>query len=394
MLLLTILVLSELLTIVVIRQHFKGISKAKYYVALVINSILSIYLWILFIQVSSFRGSFDDPGHVWLKMNLMGAFCAILGPRVLLDLLHFTGKLLKPWKGHHVRSLTNTGFIIWFVIFSIVITGSTAGRFNFKTDNVTVRIPGLNSDLEGLTIVQLSDMHLASFHRHRGELLKVMEMVNSLKPDIIINSGDFVSNGWKEFDGCDTILALARSRFGNYAVLGNHDIGTYNPDFDEAGRISNMIRMNELITASGYKVLNDESTFLRVGGATIAFIGVITRGRHPHMIHGDLGKAMAGTDSASLRILISHDPNHWEQAVRNKSKIDLTFSGHTHGMQMGILTKAFKWSPSQYFYPRWNGLYSGQNQYLYVNRGLGLLAIPFRIWMPPEITVIKLTGNL
>jgi predicted MPP superfamily phosphohydrolase len=393
MLLIAILVLSELLTTLVFRQHYKGISKGKYYAAIIINSILSIYMWILFIQVSSYKGNYDDSGHVWLVMNLMGTFCAILGPRVLLDLLHFTGKLLKPAKVNHNRKLTNAGLIIWLVIFSLVISGSTIGRFNFKTEKVTVRVPGLNSNLEGLTIVQLSDMHLASFHRHRAKLLKVMEKVNSLKPDIIINSGDFVSNGWKEFDGCDTILSLARSRLGNYAVLGNHDIGTYNPDYDEAGRITNMVRMNELITASGYKVLNDETSFLNIGDAKVAFIGVITKGRHPHMIHGDLIKAMAGTDSANFRILISHDPNHWELAVKGKTRIDLTFSGHTHGMQMGILTKAFKWSPAQYFYPRWNGLYSDRNQFLYVNRGLGLLGIPFRIWMPPEISVIKLTGN-
>jgi uncharacterized protein len=393
MLLIAILVISELLTIVVLRQHYKGISKAKYFVAIVINSILSLYMWILFINVSSYKGNYDDPGHVWLMMNLMGAFCAILAPRIILDIMHFAGKLLRPGKSRHIRSLTNAGLITWLVIFSIVILGSTAGKFNFKTEEQTVSIPGLNSKLEGLTIVQLSDMHLASFHRHRDKLLKVMEKVNSLKPDIIINSGDFVSNGWKEFDGCDTILSIARSRLGNYAVLGNHDIGTYNPDFDETGRITNIIRMNELITASGYKVLNDENTFLDTGGVKIALIGVITKGRHPHMIHGDLNKAMTGTDSADLRILISHDPNHWEQAVRGKTRIDLTFSGHTHGMQMGIITKRFKWSPAAYFYPRWNGLYSDKSQFLYVNRGLGLLVIPFRIWMPPEITVIKLTSK-
>ena len=111
------------------------------------------------------------------------------------------------------------------------------------------------------------------------------------------------------------------------------------------------------------------------------------------MIHGDLIKAMKGTDSADFRILISHDPNHWEESVLGKTNIELTFSGHTHGMQMGILTKGFKWSPSQYFYPRWNGLYSSANQFLYVNRGLGVLAIPFRIWMPPEISVIRLTSE-
>jgi predicted MPP superfamily phosphohydrolase len=393
MLILTTLILTEILTVVVFRQHYKETSRAKYSISLIINSILSIYMWILFIQVSLYKGILDDPGHIWLLMNLTGTYCAVLGPRVLLDIFHFTGKLIKLKKGGHLRSLTNAGLIIWLVVFSIVIYGSTIGKFNFKTDEIVIKVPGLNRNLEGLTIVQLSDLHLAGFHRHKEELVKVMEKVNSFRPDIIINSGDFVSYGWREFDRCDTILSIARSRLGNFAVIGNHDIGTYNPELDEAGRDSNLVRVTELIKASGYKVLNEENTFINVGDARIAIIGVITKGRHPHMIHGDLNKAMAGTDSASFRILISHDPNHWEKAVRAKTNIDLTFSGHTHGMQMGILTRGFQWSPSQYFYPRWNGLYSDRNQFLYVNRGLGLLAIPFRIWMPPEISVIKLSGN-
>jgi predicted MPP superfamily phosphohydrolase len=391
--LLIILICSELLTIFVFRQHFKGISKAKYFTAAIINSILSIYMWILFVAVSSYKGNFDNPGHIWLLMNLAGTFCAVLAPRVLLDILHFTGKLIRIRKGDHIRSLTNAGIIIWIVLFTIIVTGSTIGKFNFKTDKIVLKVPGLNKNLEGLTIVQLSDIHLAGFHRHKGELIKLMEKVNSYKPDILINSGDFVNYGWREFDRSDTILSMANGRLGNFAVIGNHDIGTYNPDFDAAGRDTNLVRMNELIKASGYKVLNDENTLINVGDARIAIIGVITRGRHPHMIHGDLIKAREGTDSADFRILISHDPNQWEKDVKGKTNIELTFAGHTHGMQIGILTKVFKWSPSQYFYPRWNGLYSVGNQFLYVNRGLGVLVIPVRIWMPPEITVIKLVAN-
>ena len=113
-------------------------------------------------------------------------------------------------------------------------------------------------------------------------------------------------------------------------------------------------------------------------------------GRHPNITHGDLGKAIAGLDSVDLKILLSHDPNHWEKAVTGKTDIHLTLSGHTHGMQMGIVTKKFKWSPAKYFYPHWNGLFSNGNQFQYVNRGLGVLAVPFRIWMPPEITIITL----
>ena len=391
--LLTILICSEILTIIVLRQHFKGLSKVKYFSAAIINSILSIYMWILFIEVSSYHGNSDDLGHIWLVMNLTGTFCAVLVPRVLLDFLHFSGKLIRIRKGGHIRSLTNAGLIIWLVLFIIIVSGSTIGRFNFKTDEIAVKVPGLHKNLEGLRIVQLSDIHLPGFYRHKGELIKVMEKVNSLKPDILINSGDFVDYGWKEFDRSDTILSIAKGRLGNFAIIGNHDIGTYNHDLDEAGRDTNLVRMNELITASGYKVLNDENTIINVNDARVAIIGVITKGRHAHMVHGDLTKAMRGTDSADFRILISHDPNHWEEAVKAKTNIELTLSGHTHGMQIGINTKRFKWSPAQYYYPRWNGLYSAGNQYLYVNRGLGVLGVPFRIWMPPEITVIRLTAN-
>jgi len=392
MLILILLVVTELLTILVFREHIKGISKPWYYISIVINSMLSIYLWILYIGVSSYKGYFDDPDHIWLMMNLTGTYCAILIPRVILNILHFTGRLIKIRIGGHIRFLTNAGIIIWVVMFSIVVLGSTRGKFNFKTEEVIVKVPGLNKNLEGLTIVQLSDIHLPGFNRNKGALVKVMERVNSYKPDILINSGDFVDYGWREFGRSDTILSKANGRLGNFAVNGNHDIGTYNPDFNEADRDTNLIRMNELIEASGYRVLNDENTIINIGDARVAIIGIITKGRHPKMIHGDLDKAMAGTDSADFRILISHDPNHWDLAVNGKTNIELTFAGHTHGMQMGILTKGFKWSPSQYFYPRWNGLYSEGNQFLYVNRGLGVLGVPFRIGMPPEITVIRLRG--
>jgi predicted MPP superfamily phosphohydrolase len=278
-------------------------------------------------------------------------------------------------------------------ILSIVALGTLHGRFNFKTEQVTIKIKGLNKDLDGLKIVQLSDMHLAGFYHHRKVLQAVMDKVNSYKPDLILNTGDFVSYGWREFGRNDTILITAKSRYGNFAVMGNHDFGTYHPDFTEADRANNVLIMNKLIESSGYKVLNDEFTKVKAGNARIGIIGVITMGRHPHIIHGDLGKAISGLDSVDLEILMSHDPNHWKMAVAGKTDINLTLSGHTHGMQMGIFTKKFKWSPSKYFYPHWGGLFSEGDQYQYVNLGLGVLAIPFRIWMPPEITVITLKSE-
>ncbi|TAL66536.1 MAG: hypothetical protein EPN88_08290 [Bacteroidetes bacterium] len=388
--LLIILIITEILTPLVLQQHFFKNSRVKYYFSIVIHIILSLWLWILFLKIASFNSFYDTPQNIWLLLNMNGMIIAVVGPRVLLNILHFSGRLARIKTGGHIRWFTNTGLVFMIFMISIVTIGTLHGRFNFKTEQVTIKIKGLNKDLDGLKIVQLSDLHLAGFYHHSKVLQKVMDNVNSLKPDLILNTGDFVSYGWREFDRDDTILLKAKSRYGNFAVMGNHDFGTYHPDFTEADRANNVLIMNKLIESSGYKVLNDEFTNVKVGNARIGIIGIITMGRHPHMIHGDLAKAISGLDTVDLKILLSHDPNYWETAVKGKTDINLTLSGHTHGMQMGIYTKKFRWSPSKYFYPHWSGLYSEGNQLQYVNLGLGVLAIPFRIWMPPEITVITL----
>ena len=388
MVLLIILIITEILTPVVLRQHFYNYSKPKYYISIIIHVILSIWVWILYIETTSNKTFFDDPRHVWLMMNLTGMIIAVVIPRIILIILHFSGTLIKIKSRGHVRSLTNSGLIVMSIILTIIALGSLYGRFNFKTEEVTIKIQGLNKDLDGLKIVQLSDMHLATFYHHKKLLQRVMDEVNTYKPDLILNTGDFVSFGWREFESDDTILSKARSKYGNFAILGNHDVGTYDPYFTEADKENNILIMNKLIKASGYQTLIDEFRIVNIGKAKIALIGVITKGRHPHIIHGDLNKAISGLDSVDLKILLTHDPNHWAEAVTGKTDIGITLSGHTHGMQMGILTKKFRWSPAKYFYPHWNGLYRTGTQYQYVNRGLGVLAIPFRIWMPPEITII------
>jgi uncharacterized protein len=391
--LLIILIIAEIFTPVVLRQHFYPGSKSKYSISIVIQVILSIWVWILFFETTSYDSFFDNPRHVWLMLNLTGIAIAVVFPRVILIVLHFSGKLIRIKNGGHLRWLTNTGLFIMVIVPAVISIGSLYGRFNFKTEEVTINIKGLNKDLDGLKIIQLSDMHLTTFYHHKKLLEKVMNEVNKTKPDLILNTGDFVSYGWREFERYDTILNKATSKYGNYAILGNHDAGTYDPFFTEADKDNNILILSKLIEASGYHVLNDEFKILNIGKARIALIGVITKGRHPHMIHGNLTKAISGLDSVDLKILLSHDPNHWAEAVTGKTDIGITLSGHTHGMQMGIITKKFKWSPSKYFYPHWNGLYITGNQYQYVNRGLGILAIPFRIGMPPEITILTIKSE-
>ncbi|HLN55549.1 MAG TPA: metallophosphoesterase [Bacteroidales bacterium] len=394
MILIIFLILTEAISLVVLRQHFFVTGRTRYHISLVAHFILSIWFWVLMIDVLGYGSFFDNPDNVWRFMAVAGMICAVILPRLLVIVVHFTGKWIKRKTGGHIRWLTNAGLAFSLFVLAVVGWGTLYGKLNFRYENVPVSIKGLNPELEGLKIVQISDLHLSGFYHHPEALQHVVEKINSLNPDLIINTGDFITIGWREFGRNDTVLASAKGRYGNFAIMGNHDAGIYHPEFTPADIENHRLIMNNLVKASGYNVLNDESTILKIGTASIGLIGVTTSGRHPNIIHGDVKKAAEGLDSLDLQILLTHDPNQWLEDVAGKyPEIKLTLSGHTHGMQLGIMTRWFKWSPSQYFYPHWNGLYRQGDQLHYVNRGLGVLAIPFRIWMPPEITIITLQSG-
>jgi uncharacterized protein len=384
------LIIIEVLSFFALKDNLHSRSRRIFFTVLIVHGIISFSLWVIYVETVTYKGFFDNPEHISMLMNLAGLVCAVVFPRFIVILFHYTGKLIRIRRGGHIKWLTNTGFTIAVLIFSVISIGTFYGRFNFRTENVEIKIKDLHNDLIGLRIVQISDLHLASFYKHGKALQEVMDDINALKPDLLLNTGDFVSFGWREYGRNDSILSKAKSRYGSYAVMGNHDFGTYHPFFSEADRNNNILIINDLIKSSGYIVLNDTNSVVKIKGARIGLAGITTKGRHSHIIHGNLKKALSGLDTVDLKILLSHDPNQWEDEVVSKTDIDITLSGHTHGMQMGINTKNFKWSPSKYFYPHWSGLFRQGNQFQYVNLGLGTLAIPFRIWMPPEITVITL----
>jgi predicted MPP superfamily phosphohydrolase len=381
------LIVTEALTWLALYQHFYKKSPNAFYIAATINLALSIWLWIGYVAVFNNMDRFATYRHTWLLMNLIGLLSGVALPRIIFFTFHFTGRFIKSKKS---RSITYTGMVLSLLMSVVIALGVFHGRFNIKTENINIDIYRLPPGMEGFRIVLMSDLHLPAFYEHEKILQKVISDAQTFNPDLIINTGDFVDIASGEYGGNDTILRKVKGKYGNFAVLGNHDIGTYHPQFTAADIENNISKMNMLLQSSGFRVLTDENVILDINGTRLAIIGVITRGRHPRMIHGDLRKAMAGTDSADFRILLAHDPNQWQEDVAGKTGIELTLSGHTHGMQMGIVTKKFMWSPAKYFYPHWGGLFSGGNQFHYVNRGLGVLAMPFRIWMPPELTVITL----
>lgn len=390
---LILLLIIEILTMLVIRQHFYDRSWMRYYFLATFNILVSIWLWVLWFRASNYKGIFDEPINIWMIMNINGMVAAVVIPRFIMIIFHFSGVLARRRTGGHIRHLTNTGMIIAAVIFSTVLAGTLCGRFNFKKEEISVNISGLHPDLKGLKIVHISDLHLSSFYRHSEKLSGIMEQIGEIKPDLLINTGDFVTIGWREYGGFDTILKVAKGKIGSFAVLGNHDCGTYHPYYTDADRDNNILVMNNLISASGYEVLNDESTMIEIGRAKVSLTGIVTKGRFPDIISGDVTKAIHGSDSADFKLLLAHDPNHWEKGVVGKTDIDLTLSGHTHGMQFGIVTKRIAWSPVKYFYPRWNGLYREGDQFLVVSRGMGVLGFPFRLGMPPDILIITLNPD-
>lgn len=386
-------IIASALSLTVVRDLTRSGNKRLRQTVVSLNLILSLLALSLLALVIFDRQGPDTPRAVANSMNFSLLLAGIVFPRTLLVIFHYGGKLLRIGKSGYSRAISISAIVLYAVVALTVFTGYIHGRFNFRFERVTIEYEGLPADLDGLTIIHLSDLHLASFHGHSEKLTNLTSQINRLEADLIINTGDFITLGYREYGRFDTILMRMRARYGKYAVLGNHDIGTYLPESDADAVDMTIRNVSQLVQRSGYNLLSNSNEIIRIGTASLAITGAETRGRHPDIIHPDIGKAMAGTEAASLRILLSHDPNHWDRVLTENPSIDLTLSGHTHGMQVGIITPKFRWSPSRYFYPRWNGLYKEGDNYLYVNRGLGCLGIPARIGMPPEVTILTIVSK-
>jgi len=275
----------------------------------------------------------------------------------------------------------------------LFLYGYLPGRLTIRVTETEIPFENLPDDLRGIRIIHVSDLHLDSFRRNRRAVERLVKSINSLSPDLVFDTGDFITVDHTEFGRFDTILARIESTHGKFAILGNHDIGTYIENVNDSIIELTIDSVSTKISRSGYHILDSSNVKLNIGEAVLAIAGAQTRGRHPGIIHPDPSVALEGTDDADMRILLSHDPSHWDYIIRHHPSAGLTLAGHTHAMQFGISAGKWKWSPAKYTFPRWWGLYSLGNQYLYVNRGFGTLGIPVRIGMRPEIAVLILVSK-
>jgi hypothetical protein len=244
----------------------------------------------------------------------------------------------------------------------------------------------------GLRIVQLSDIHSGSF-TDPDAVHKGIQKVLDLKPDLILFTGDLVNNEASEMKNYSDMFATLKAPMGVFSTLGNHDYGDYVQWPSAAAKKQNLEMLKQVHAGMGWRLMMNEHVMLERGGEQIALIGIenwSAKARFPK--YGDLPAAYAGAGAAPFKILMSHDPSHWDaQVVPQFPDIDLMLAGHTHGMQFGVELPWLKWSPVQYVYKQWAGLYQQGKQKLYVNRGFGFIGYPGRVGILPEITLIELT---
>ena len=286
--------------------------------------------------------------------------------------------------------LSRLAIVVGAVPAGSLVYGVIANAYNYTFRKVTIKFPNLPEAFDGYRIIQLSDIHSGSFNRTEP-IIEAINKINALDADLILFTGDLVNNTSDEMDPYMHVFDKLRAKHGVISTTGNHDYGDYVQWDTPEEKVANFEKFKGIHKKLGWNLLMNENVLLERDGQKIAIIGIENWGKGHFAKYGKLDEAYKGTENIPFKLLMSHDPSHWDEQVRPKyPDIDLTLSGHTHGFQFGIETKWLKWSPSEYVYKQWAGLYQEGKQYVYVNRGFGFLGYPGRVGILPEVTEIKL----
>lgn len=323
---------------------------------------------------------------------LMTAILLNFIPKLFSSPILLVEDIVRIFRGFPSRSIYTSEIALALagLIFLIIIFGVTRGKHFYKIRKETIYFPDLPEAFDGFTITQLSDVHSGSFSDAKG-VQKGLDLANSQNSDLLLFTGDLVNNMASEMDQWIPMFTELKASYGKYSVLGNHDYGDYIRWDSNAAKAANLERLKEIHAETGFKLLLNEAVEISKQGERLALIGVENWGKGGFHKYGDLKKATASVPDNSFKILMSHDPSHWDEVtVGHEQHVHLTLAGHTHGMQFGIELFGFKWSPIKYFYKQWAGLYNQQGKYLYVNRGFGFHGLKGRIGIWPEIAVLTL----
>lgn len=292
------------------------------------------------------------------------------------------------------RNISRSAFLSWLGIglgttmFGTLLYGFS-NKYRYQVNNIDLNFDTLPEPFKGLRIVHISDIHSGSF-TNKAAVEKGVQKILDAKPDLILFTGDLVNDAAEEMNEYKDVFAKLNAPLGVYSTLGNHDYGDYKAWPSEAEKLANLDCLKAVHAEMGWKLLMNEHVTLERDGHRIAVIGIENWGAKGFVQHGRLDLAYAGSEQVPFKILMSHDPSHWDAQVKQYDDIHLTLSGHTHGMQFGVELPGLRWSPIKYLYKQWAGLYEDGAQKLYVNRGFGFIGYPGRVGIMPEITVINL----
>jgi predicted MPP superfamily phosphohydrolase len=323
---------------------------------------------------------------------LMGLMLLTFVPRLFSLPVLLIEDITRLFRGFPPRAfwVSELTMAIAALLFLIVLFGITRGRHFYRVRRETLQFPDLPAAFDGFTITQITDVHSGSFTNAAG-VKKGLDLVNAQRSDVILFTGDLVNNTASEMDQWIPAFAGLQAPMGKFSVLGNHDYGDYIRWETPEAKQTNLARLKQVHTEIGFRLLLDEAITLKKDGQSITLLGVENWGKGGFHQYGDLNKATADVPDQAFKVLMSHDPSHWEGVtLEHHQHIHLTLSGHTHGMQFGIELFGFKWSPIKYVYKQWAGLYHNAGRFLYVNRGFGFLGLKGRIGMWPEVAVITL----
>ena len=377
-------------------QAIKTVSKKKVRLTyILVNGILYFLLFFQIFFIENVRES------ALLTYNFTLLFILFVSKTILIfflfpeDIIRVIKYLFSKIQNKKIdnsrrKFISNLSLAVAAIPIPIMIHGITRGRYNFKVFNHEIGFKDLPESFDGYTITHLSDFHCGSFES-RSKLKYAIDLVNEQNSDLIAFTGDFVNNTYTEILPWIDEFKKINSKDGKFSILGNHDYGDYYDWGNEENKKLGFKKLIEIQNELGFKVLRDENVDIKKNNEKISLVGVENWG-DGFKKKGDIDKAINGLDESDFKIVLSHDPSHWDKIlVDHKEKFNLTLSGHTHGMQFGIEIPGFiKWSPVKYRYKYWAGLYERSNQFINVNRGFGVLGFPGRVGIWPEITVIKL----
>ncbi len=314
-----------------------------------------------------------------------------LFPKIFFAFMTILSFLIRWLAGRRMQRITIAGsFLICSGIILAISYGILFGRFDLNVVKQDLYFDNLPPQADGLIIVQLSDIHLGSFGKNPAVLKETLKIIADIQPDLLFFTGDIVNNFADEMHGFEPYLKQFRAKYGKFAIQGNHDYGDYSSWPDSTSKIQNLTRIRQGFTRAGFTLLLNQSAKVNIQDTSIYILGVENWGHPPFPQYARLDLALDSLPSGTFKILLSHDPAHWNARVVPETDIPLTLSGHTHGGQFGIKIAGIEFSPIYFSQKNWGGLYRNGIQYLYVNKGLGTIGYPGRIDMRPEITVLTL----